>query len=54
MVYKVQSSSLNQKCAAAEECDKTKNLHCVNGVCDCKDKSFYWNEKAELCGKQLR
>ena len=48
---KVQSNSLNQKCASNDECDKTKNLICKDGVCICKDANFYWNEKAASCGK---
>ena len=49
--FKVVGHSFNQKCATSDECDKTKNLMCKDGICQCKDNSLYWNEKFSLCGK---
>ena len=47
----MQANANNQKCASAEECDKTKGLTCgKGGVCQCKDNTVYWNEKQTSCG----
>ena len=49
----VQANGFNQKCASNEECDKTKGLVCKDNICQCKDASLYWNEKAVSCSKNL-
>lgn len=50
----VAANGFNQKCAASEECDKSKNLVCRDGVCQCKDASIYWNERSAFCCRFLK
>lgn len=45
------ASGFNQRCSGNEECDKSKNLVCIGGICQCKDLSIYWNERLASCGK---
>lgn len=44
-------SGYNQKCAGNDECDKSKNLACRDGLCLCKDASLNWDEKSSSCSK---
>lgn len=47
---KVNANGFNQRCTGNEECDKSRNLMCKEGICQCKDLSLYWNEKSSSCG----
>ena len=49
----VQGNVFKQKCAAAEECDKTKGLTCgKDGVCECINATSFWSDKPKACGSK--
>lgn len=49
-ICKVNANGYNQKCAGNDECDKSRNLICKDGVCQCRETSLYWNERSSTCG----